>query len=73
MQSADLVDAGMIAERHLDDFAKCRRVNELAFHRPGRVFAASQVQLAVLSGPLTKHETSALMRGGVALYSICHR
>lgn len=60
----------MIAERHLDDFAKCRRVKELAFHRAGGVFAASQVKLAVLpGGPFMQHETSALMRGGVALCS----
>lgn len=57
----------MIAERHLDDFAKCRKVKELAFHRLGGVFAASQVKLAVLPGPFMQHETSALMRGGVAL------
>lgn len=62
MQSADLVEACMIAERHLDDFAKCRRVNELAFHRHGRVFAASQVKLPFLLGPFTQHETLALSR-----------
>lgn len=69
VQSADLIEAGMIAERHLDDFAKCRRVKELAFHRLGGVFAASQVKLAVLLRPFMQHETSALMHGGVALCS----
>ena len=67
MQSADLVEAGMIAERHLDDFAKYRRVKELSFHRLGGVFAAAQVKLPVLLGPLTQHETSAFMRAGLAL------
>ena len=69
MQSADLVEAGMIAERHLDDFAECRRVKELAFHKLGGVFAASQVKLPLLLGPFTQHETSALMRAGLALRS----
>lgn len=69
MQSADLVEAGMIAKRHLDDFAKCRRIKEMAFHRLESVFAAPQVKLTVLLGPLTQHGTSALMRGGVALCS----
>ena len=70
VQSADLVEAGMIAERHLDDFAKCSRVKELAFHRPGGVFAASRSQAPVLTGPFTQHETSALMRGRVTLCSV---
>ena len=69
MQSADLVEAGMIAERHLDNFAKCRRVKELAFHMLAGVFAASQVMLTMLRGPFTQHETSALMRAGRALRS----
>ena len=67
MQSADLVEAGMIAKRHLDDFAKCCRVKYFEFHKLGSVFAAAQVKLPVLLGPLTQHETSALMRVGLAL------
>ena len=59
----------MIAEHHLDDFAKCRWVKELAFHRLKGVFAASQVKLTVLPEPLTQHETSALMRAGLTLRS----
>ena len=69
VQSADLVKAGMIAKRHLDDFAKCRRVKEMTFHRCRGIFAASQVKLAVLLEPFMQLETSALMRGGVALCS----
>jgi hypothetical protein len=40
----------MFAERHLNDFAKFRKVKELAFHAPGVAFAASKVMLPVLMG-----------------------
>ncbi len=69
MQSADLVKAGMIAERHLDDFAECRRVKGFALHKLGDVFAASKVKLPLLLRPFTQHKTSALMRAGLALRS----
>ena len=59
----------MIAKRHLDNFAKCRRVGVVAFHMAQGVFAASQVKRPVLVGPFLQHETSALMRGELALCS----
>jgi hypothetical protein len=40
----------VVAQRHLDDFAKCRWVKALTFHRLGGVFAMSQVKLPELPG-----------------------
>jgi hypothetical protein len=28
-----LVEAGMIAQRHFDDFVKCRWIDEFGFHK----------------------------------------
>ena len=54
VQDADLVEARMIAERHLNDFAKCRWVKELTFHNFKRDFDASKVKLPLLVGPITQ-------------------
>lgn len=72
VQSADLVEAGMIAKRHLDDFAKCRRVKEMTFHRWRGVFAASQVKLAVQMGPFMQHDIGLDTRRSGAV-QFCYR
>jgi len=54
MQDADLIKAYMIAERHLNDFAKYRWVKELAFYNFRRDFDASKVKLPVHVGPITQ-------------------
>lgn len=45
VQRTDLVEAGMVAERHLDDFTKGRGVRALEFHLPQGDFVAPQVKL----------------------------
>jgi hypothetical protein len=69
VQGPHLVDAGMVASRHLDNLAKCREVKELVFHMLGGVFAGSQVKLHVRLGLFTQNKKSAFMRAGMALGS----
>ncbi len=66
MQGADLIEAGMVAERHLDDFAHRRQVKGLTFHMLGGVFAAPKVKLPAPPGPFMTQDTSALFRDRLA-------